>query len=909
MSLATTWKVPRRTDGEIGASPIVSTEPRGSNDVARPFLSLTLEVPMNWQQLALLTAAVLFVTPTPPPMDLDMGIPPGTPASWGRRFPSITPRNGPLFPITPGGKNDKLPGVDGGKKVKNSRATVVMPATVKMDVNISTSFGVVRILTWDLAGHLTWVSRTPRSTGGPVTGPSGKNITLPYVTDGLYWANMASLLRLMMHPQLVSEKELIVHLVEIGEPLIEVLDNSVSEKSLVPASKKIRKMVTAPTGDAGPLPGKTPRETMMKRFLAEELATTYPYDPEGGFGQRFYLFSDEVEPYLIEYAQKHTGSFVRRNAVSAVGRYRSDRAMTALGQLAATTKDPVVLMRSLAAVGAYTSLRDRAPLLERMTSTKNPIERIAFVVASGRMRMREAVPFLVKQGGSTKDPDLIQAVVAALCRIDHPPGHPAVSKFARRIAKSAGTRPERFRVKFGIAPKADLPDTAATRGIVIYQLALLLQVRLNGKERATAAKRVLGYISKPGVARGGRRRGGAGRAPGGPAGRRIPRRRSGYANTSMRSVLPPVQLLFLETLRTLGAEGVKGLERIASDPTVDPVLRGHAMSQLPWSSRGKVATDILDEGIERMKASRPKRSGPAPDLEAMIYAIEVVANDGHGRLEEIARGLLTECAEDLKNRKKSGAAATPSIRYLWLQAIRALDKRSLLKTDELLALMELPKTRKVEDATLKQRVRNLIEAFVSDSASRLGPKATLKRIDEILDFIRDAGFNPSLAERPRKEIKLEILKRLAGLKGHRSDTRFKTMVTRDLLTYLTGFTMGMGLREQTRFRPVVVLEEEILLALGRTKTKRACKALVAFLKDHPDTPLRAHAALALGMAQKLEYARHLVPVLKDMDGFTRFCAYESLRHLTNRDIWADWMYGDSTVRNLAADHYRKLVGK
>ena len=147
----------------------------------------------------------------------------------------------------------------------------------------------------------------------------------------------------------------------------------------------------------------------------------------------------------------------------------------------------------------------------------------------------------------------------------------------------------------------------------------------------------------------------------------------------------------------------------------------------------------------------------------MIYAIEVVANDGHGRLEEIARGLLTECAEDLKNRKKSGAAATPSIRYLWLQAIRALDKRSLLKTDELLALMELPKTRKVEDATLKQRVRNLIEAFVSDSALRLGPKATLKRIDEILDFIRDAGFNPSLAERPRKEIKLEILKRLAGL--------------------------------------------------------------------------------------------------------------------------------------------------
>ena len=43
------------------------------------------------------------------------------------------------------------------------------------------------------------------------------------------------------------------------------------EKELRNSCRRIKKMITAKRAAPTPLPGETPRETMMKRFLAEEL--------------------------------------------------------------------------------------------------------------------------------------------------------------------------------------------------------------------------------------------------------------------------------------------------------------------------------------------------------------------------------------------------------------------------------------------------------------------------------------------------------------------------------------------------------------------------------------------------------------------------------------------------------------
>ncbi|MHC4899634.1 MAG: HEAT repeat domain-containing protein, partial [Planctomycetota bacterium] len=803
---------------------------------------------MRWQLPVLMCSTVCLLA-TSTPVDLDVGIPPGSPVSWARRFPTITP-GGPLFPKTGVAKEatadkagrgaPKDPGKGKYKDPDGRRIgpTVTQSPTVDMDVRMSSSFGVVRIITWDLAGHLPWVARRRTAAkSGPKTGVgSGKAPPLPWVNDGLYWANTASLLRFLLHPQLVSEKELIAHLAEVGEPILAVLDNAVAEEALEPICKKLRKMITAPRAAAKPLPGATPRETMLKRFLADELVGVYPYDPEGGFGQRFLLWADEFEPLLADYLE-HEDSFLRRNAAAGLSRYRTDAAMRALADVAAKTTDQVLLMRALAAVGGYRSLRKPGKLIERLENTKDPIEQIALVVALGRMGAGEAVPLLLKLG-STRDSDLLQAVLAALVRIYHAGGDMEVKKFARKHARSAHAKPERFRIKSRAKVKPDFPDGPKARGEIIEQLALLLQVRLDPRHKE-ARRRVLGLLAK----------GDRGKA--GPRGGNV-RVAASYPNNSLRKVRPPVRMLFLEMLRVLGDEGVAGLKSVVEDRGSEPALRGHALAQMPFFNRAAAAEEILTDEDE--------------SAEMKIYGLEVMDKDGHTRLKEIGLKLIEDCGE------AEAGEGKPEERYLWLQAVRALDRRHLLKAADLLPLLKHSEVRAVTHDEIHQRIRELVVSLVDAGAAGKSRRSLRKRIDAILDIIISEGINPRITEDKRAAARKRVEDRMSGLKGHKGDFLYKNNVSSAILHYLLGFKMAFTLRDRAQFKPLVLLEEEILFALGRTKSKEAGEALAKFLDDHPKSALRPHAGLALGVCGQVAHAKKLLPLLADEYGFTRFCA-------------------------------------
>lgn len=755
-------------------------------------------------------------------------------------------------------------------------------------MRISTSFGVVRIITWDLAGHLPWVARDEPKPKRVVTGPGGKGTPLPPVTEALYWANMGALLRLLLHPQLVSEKELIIHLAEIGEPVLEVLDNAVAEEALSGPCRKLRKMITASRAATRPLEGTTARETMLKRFLAEELVEVYPFDPEGGFGQRFMLWSEEMEPFLAEYIS-HEDSFLRRNAITALGRYRTDSAMQALAGVAAKTTDQVALVRALAAVGGYRSLAKPGPLLERLNNTKDPIEKVALVVALGRMGVAAAVPDLLDLG-RTRDSDMLQAVVAALARIHTRGGHDSVRKFARRIARAAHARPERYRVKSESRAKPDIPDGAKARGEIIEQLARILQVRLEPGHKV-ARPFLLELVSA------GRRAGkagprGAGAGAGGArgAGAVMPRRAAVYDNSSLRKVRPPVQLLFLETLRLLGDAGTEGLRNVAEDRSAEPPLRGHALAQMPFLDRGPLVAAILDSEDE--------------SAEMKIYALEILNNDGHERIKELGMALLRECAEAEVDK------ARPEERYLWLQALSALGKRNMLKAADILPLLKHVEGRKPSHQALHQRIRRMVMRMVdAASAGKRGPSLR-KQLAAVLDLVIGHGLNPKVTADNREVAREKVERLMAGLRGHKGDVAFKYRAARNILQYLLGVRMGFTLRDRAQFKPVVLLEPEILFALGRTRSKEAGDALAKFLEEHPGHSLLPHACLALGMSGQAAHARLLLRPLVGDEGFTRFCAYEALRHLTARDHWADWMYGDMEGRTAAAEQYvRALNGR
>ena len=196
----------------------------------------------------LLAAPLAGLLLDPTPRDLDVGIPPGPPTSWGRRLPVITPGGGRLFPITPSGR--RVAGTSGNAKrkgtVEATARTVAKPRTAKMEVRTSTSFGVVRILTWDLTAHLPWTKGDlPVSRRRPVTGSYSGEAMLPVPGDTLHWATLAAFLRLLLHPQLVPETGLAVHLLEVGETALAVTGTAKAERALAQSWRKIEELLTA----------------------------------------------------------------------------------------------------------------------------------------------------------------------------------------------------------------------------------------------------------------------------------------------------------------------------------------------------------------------------------------------------------------------------------------------------------------------------------------------------------------------------------------------------------------------------------------------------------------------------------------------------------------------------------------
>ena len=100
-----------------------------------------------------------------------------------------------------------------------------------------------------------------------------------------------------------------------------------------------------------------------------------------------------------------------------------------------------------------------------------------------------------------------------------------------------------------------------------------------------------------------------------------------------------------------------------------------------------------------------------PAREGGRYA-EVYA-DATAVLPLLAKALLEECG------KARPGANRGELRYLWLQALRALSKRSLLKDEDLIPLLRFAEARKVGNESLKQQLRTMVEALVGDAAAGL----------------------------------------------------------------------------------------------------------------------------------------------------------------------------------------------
>lgn len=810
----------------------------------------TLSLPVRTPFTLIPALAIAFVMPASAPRrDLDVGIPPGSPTTWGQRLPALTPGRSPLFAPTTGPR--AAPG-----------GTVAQMAQRPPDLSVPTSFGAVRILTWDLMAHLQWIKGRTVPTG-PTTGIAKGEAKLPQPGSGLYWISTAAFLRLLLHPQLVSETETIAHLFEIGEPVLGVLDAAAAEKALEPAISILRKGIGGKRRGFFPLPGKGPRDGMLRRWVAEELVAAHPYDPESAFGQRLFWFAEDLRPHLELYLS-HPDPFLRRNATAALARYATSESIETMAHLGATSDDPVVLTRALASLGNTGLLGSPAPLVARLEkSGGDPVAEAALAQCLGRVGASQAVPHLLqiaRQARRAGQSDRLLAAMTALARLPAGASGDDVVTFAEQILTIVRKAPDHFGVpREPSAPVADRADVARHRGEVMAQLALIALARA---DKSTERTKALLELLQPQA-----------------SARRL--------NAGMGSIHPPAMMAFVEVLPWLGAAGQQTLERIADSQDVEEILRATALRLMPARERSRRATRWIEGAAHR------------PALAA--FALDLLRRTGHDDLEALCRTVLGRA------RRFDPGDEVPAIeRQLTRLALETLGERAWLTSDELVGWISwVERSRHGTDPDsvgARREVMAAIDALVEKAAKDLR-SVRREDVDAILHVVVTHRLNPAITEGTRAANRDYVAGQLEGLKGHRADRRYKQLVRTELARYLIGGVPTANQADRSKFEPIVPLEDTVLVRLGRIGDEPAVAALRAFLLEQTDNPHRAVACLAAGITADRSLCQPLTRRLLDEDPFVRYCAYRALRQLTGQDYFADWFYGEAAERGAAASRY------
>ena len=815
---------------------------------------------LRGSRLALL-CAVGALAALPPRPDVDVSVPPGSPLDWGRSFPAITPGAGGLFPTT---RADE-PGPE-----QAEQRTEVRAESPTLDVRFSSSYDLTRILTLDIVTELGWIETRPSEL--PRTGRSTLLPELPEPGDPAYWVGLSPLLRLLLHPSTAPRTEVEAHLIEIGTPVLPVLDSAQSQGYLRRTCQLVRAAVT-PVRDRAPAPrpGEGPVDAMLSRFVFDELRREHPYDPIGSFGERLFLFGDELEPYVAAYATDGN-AYMRRSAVAALGRYRTRSAMQALMTIAATTTDPVALARSCSALGRGRIRVDLAPLIDRLEKAREPVERTVLVGTLGRLEASAALPAILSLGADALgrgDSDLLVTVMTALARIRPGKHRREVLELAVRVEQAARSRPAELQPPGGLSPvKADRPDRREQRATVLHQLSVVVQVLLDPMDPGLQ-QRALALLTDLELTN-----------PLNPGGL--------WMNSiSMSRIEAPVQFVFVDLLERMDIAGSEPLVGAAEDPGLSISLRGYALAHLPWAERRPRSAAILEDGGA---------------TELRIRALELADRDDHPELERLARRELERCAG------LPSGLGSPADRFLGLTALRALGARGRLTAEDVLPLLHHAKSPKVAFGDFPERMRKRVEEAVLYSTRGASRSGNGGRAADLVDDVLREGIHPELAERPRRSVIDELAGILNSARAHRKDVVFLELGVKQILELLLGYPQPRWSRVSAEFSPQVQLEEEILLALGRTGEPEAVAALQGFLQNRKNR-LRGVACLALGMAGDPSSADHLAPYLLDQDGFARWCAYRSLAHLADLELPIDWMYAPKDTRYASAQEAWKQLMK
>ncbi len=796
--------------------------------------------------------------------DLDVAIPPGSPLDWSRSIPVTGSGGGSVFTAP---------------RRPVSEGTRVSPSTAQLPVRLPAGSDLLRILTVDLTFEIPWVAEHefPRATF-VLTGAK-RPADLPPIGRAAYWAALAPLLRMQLHPSQVSTAETLAHLLEIGEAAIPAIEAAMSEKALAGDCKWLLDQIgdaspIAPKVLLGPTPearlGSTPEAAMLQRFVVDELTAGHPFDPTSEFGRRLLWFGDAFASAVASYTN-HPHPFLRRNAVFLLGRLEGTTATNALLETATGSRDPVARIRAISAISRRKRSVDAQRLADALPRAGSDAEWVALVHALGSLGDARTAVAIRKSLGGRLDSDLLLAALSALAQIPVSDADEAQWKWLQGVSVNLRGDPSRFRVeRAGV--KADIPDTSDLRARMLRQLCLLALARTKPFDR-DLAKEVVELASEPAAGAAGRGRG-------------------MYANPSLGGVFPVAQFVYLDLLRSLGEPGHAVLRAVAKDELTDPALRGHALLRLQENEQGNLARALFAD--------------PKTPHGLRVHALELL-----DFVENPAAPVLARDHLDSSRFFELPLPGDPEERTLALSALRIAGKHRRLRAEEMEKHTETLRRPPPRVPDPEVVLRTLAEAVV-DSAEKREPRDAQK--EAMKRFVQEATKNlpnPGIWTEPRANLARELEKLLVGLASSSSGPRYRALVIESLLSAARPVVAGRTADpNQLDFRGRVLLEEALLLELGRTESAAGARWLASIASPQDSerpASLRAVACLALGVTRRADALPALLPRLSDPDPFVRYCAYAALRHGTEQDFAADWIYGTPAERREASNLYQRWL--
>jgi HEAT repeat protein len=374
-------------------------------------------------------AAHLDANPLPP-MDLDIGVPMGTPLDWDREL------HQPIPTSVQGKKGVARPVGDQGTMVATP-AKVSPPPMGYTSINL---YNFLRVRTIDIMTHFT--PKTPTGspmpvkvpsdqpthvTGEPAAGkskPDGakpRHTTMghgidsnypPKIPGELFWIAIANCLRSVLHPELMCEPESIAYLVEIGEVSLHGAETVQS-----PWSSRLKSLVKEIPATPPDFPtSNVPIDNALIKLAVMELVSGYPFALDPRYAKRTLLLGDQAFEAVLKCAQsKHL--FLSRNAVAVLANFSNEKAAAELSKIAETATDPVVKVRAIAGIGRRKD-KKMIPILQKYISSGEDYIKAIALYALGNIATKDAA--VAKQlVGMAKSADLnsLWTILPAIARI------------------------------------------------------------------------------------------------------------------------------------------------------------------------------------------------------------------------------------------------------------------------------------------------------------------------------------------------------------------------------------------------------------------------------------------------------------------------------------------------------------